>query len=783
MKPRSFSPRFFAVAFFLGAFSLFPPLVAGPAFFYDSRAEGNDFDGKKTLAAIGFTDAHGGVASFRGGNLVLTPDDINGGLKANARDFVLREDRAEQVRDIGCRVTLPPNFRAGNAALGLLLRFGAAGSGLLLSFLPETRMLSVSSLANGVTTLRASVALTGAYVAANPLALEARVFANAATALTVTDLKTGKIIGYLDAPLDFGVVPAGGFGLVPWMTAPGRGQIQVASVQTYPVRGVMCEGDSLTAGENDSRGKGTASPLARAYPGVLQKLLGNRYHVFNLGRGGYTLTPMNGDSDRRVDAVLAPAEQPPIVILEGGTNDFGIDGSLKPPVSMEQAVKTVYARLQTYWAARHAARPDTTVIDVTNTPAQHPAYVSNLGSATGFNQRRNALNDLRRKAVNSTVGPRPDFLADDATDLRIGRDGAEANATYFAGQDKTHLTEAGYAIKAAIIFKTIERHVASLSVPPPPPLKLFARPISGREIDLFWNDAANNESGYEVFASLDPKNFPATPSATVPANATYHPVTGLKAGATYYFQVRARNAAGISAASGATATTGARTPAVDFTGGFGAAGSSLAANGFGNDSPFVGSVLRLIDGRPDETRSVWFRSEQSLSRFSTEFTFRVTKAAADGFTFALQRVGPAALGGSGGNFGSQGLATSAAIKFDFFPNLSTTGLYLNGAAPDDNSTPTAASSGAIDVTSAGIDFHAGPTFRVTLSYDGATLTETISDLSTRASFTHSYRVDLAGVLGGPSAYVGFTGGAGGLSAVVDILSWSLMIPLSDEKAN
>ena len=78
-----------------------------PANFYDSRARGNDFDGTKTLAELGFTDVHGGVASFKGGNLVLTPDGTNDGTDAYTRDYVLREGGTEQVRDAGCRVVLP----------------------------------------------------------------------------------------------------------------------------------------------------------------------------------------------------------------------------------------------------------------------------------------------------------------------------------------------------------------------------------------------------------------------------------------------------------------------------------------------------------------------------------------------------------------------------------------------------------------------------------------------------------------------------------------------------
>src|SRR5262249_20662889 len=64
-------------------------------------------------------------------------------------------------------------------------------------------------------------------------------------------------------------------------------------------------------------------------------------------------------------------------------------------------------------------------------------------------------------------------------------------------------------------------------------------------------------------------------------------------------------------------------------------------------------------------------------------------------------------------------------------------------------------------------------FAVTLGYDGATLTETITDTVSNVTFTTSYDINIPGVVGSDVGYVGFTGGTGGLSAVQDILSWTL----------
>ncbi len=141
------------------------PKDAGPAAdFYDSQAHGNDFDGARTLAATGFTDVHGGVASFEGGNLVLTPDNVNGGTDAFARDFVLREGDREQGRDQGCRVVLPANYRRGGATMGLLLRFHADGTGLLLNFAPDAHpSLIAYSVAAGAATWHGEAPLVRPY--------------------------------------------------------------------------------------------------------------------------------------------------------------------------------------------------------------------------------------------------------------------------------------------------------------------------------------------------------------------------------------------------------------------------------------------------------------------------------------------------------------------------------------------------------------------------------------------------------------------------------------------
>jgi glucose/arabinose dehydrogenase len=203
--------------------------------------------------------------------------------------------------------------------------------------------------------------------------------------------------------------------------------------------------------------------------------------------------------------------------------------------------------------------------------------------------------------------------------------------------------------------------------------------------------------------------------------------------------------------------------ALNFGGGFaGAAG--LTANG---SATISGSAARLTSGGTNEAGSLFSSSRVNVAAFATTFDFQLTSAAADGFAFVIQGAANTALGATGGGLGYQGIGTSAAIKFDLFDNggegNNSTGLYTNGAAP---------TGGATNLTPSGIDLHSGRVFRVTMGYAGNTLSVTTRDLTTGASATQSYTVDLAALVGASTAFVGFTGATGGQTAIQDILNWT-----------
>jgi hypothetical protein len=142
--------------------------------------------------------------------------------------------------------------------------------------------------------------------------------------------------------------------------------------------------------------------------------------------------------------------------------------------------------------------------------------------------------------------------------------------------------------------------------------------------------------------------------------------------------------------------------------------------------------------------------------------------------------GPAAQGEGGFGLGYGGLHQSVAVSFAAsIPSdgVSSTGLLFNGDYPTDQ--PVAPDVNQ-PLAGTGINFAAGAqdpngthTYQATLSYQGTTLSETITDLTTGASFSRTYaNVDLPTSVGGNTAFVGFGGGTDGRTGTMALQSWT-----------
>jgi hypothetical protein len=207
--------------------------------------------------------------------------------------------------------------------------------------------------------------------------------------------------------------------------------------------------------------------------------------------------------------------------------------------------------------------------------------------------------------------------------------------------------------------------------------------------------------------------------------------------------------------------------------------SGLTLNGSARSN---GGPIRLTGQHDLQAGSVFATNPVDVRKFHTTFRFRIGGGQkADGFTFCIQSEGPRALGGPGGGLGygpdpsdpldpGFRVTQSVALKFDLIDDAiaarSTLGLYRDGASP----TAANAIGGEVALDPLGINLHSGHHFRVTLAYDGATLTAVIRDEDLHFDVTRAFPIDIPAITGN-TAHVGFTAGTGFLSAEHDILSW------------
>jgi hypothetical protein len=210
---------------------------------------------------------------------------------------------------------------------------------------------------------------------------------------------------------------------------------------------------------------------------------------------------------------------------------------------------------------------------------------------------------------------------------------------------------------------------------------------------------------------------------------------------------------------------------LNFPNGFAGTTSQFRFNG--SSAKIVGSSLQLTSAA-NQAASIFARTSVNVARFSTSFNIQLLKGTnpiADGMTFTIQNAGLTAVGSAGGGLGYASLRKSVAVKFDLYNNtgegVNSTGLYTNGASPTGTN--------SINLTGTGIDLHSGHVFSVAMTYDGTKLQVTITDTVTHATATQSYTVNIPTIVGSSTAFVGFTGGTGSLTAVQNILNWTYTV--------
>ena len=235
-----------------------------------------------------------------------------------------------------------------------------------------------------------------------------------------------------------------------------------------------------------------------------------------------------------------------------------------------------------------------------------------------------------------------------------------------------------------------------------------------------------------------------------------------------------------SAVGTAAYTISAATTVVNYGSGFTSTGMV-----FDGSAALSGTRLRLTTTGNNLAGSGWYATPVNVQTFTNDFTFQLanttTSPIGNGITFVIQNAGTTAVGPSGGGLGygpdnvtspsgsaNTPIAKSVALKFDLVNNAgegtNSTGIYTDGTSP----TMPAVTVGG------GVNLRSGDIFHAHMTYDGTTLTLTITDTSnTTETFTTSWPINIPATVGGNTAYVGFTGGTGSSVANQDIITWTM----------
>ena len=244
---------------------------------------------------------------------------------------------------------------------------------------------------------------------------------------------------------------------------------------------------------------------------------------------------------------------------------------------------------------------------------------------------------------------------------------------------------------------------------------------------------------------------------------SYSGVTTVSAGNVVSAAPGALGTGGISfSASGGSLTVGA---VASGTSGFGGNGTGWILNG---SSPVINNnVLTITPNSGGQANSVIFNQPVNTHNFTASFTYTdVTGGGADGFTLMLENDlrGTTALGGSGGSLGyGQGtpILNSVALEGNIYGgNTVGIGLGSNG------STGSYTGTGSVNLAATNTPVN------VSLSYVDSTDTLTVQLTQGTNSYQTSYANCGLQANVGPFAYLGITGGTGGLQAQQNISNFS-----------
>lgn len=205
-----------------------------------------------------------------------------------------------------------------------------------------------------------------------------------------------------------------------------------------------------------------------------------------------------------------------------------------------------------------------------------------------------------------------------------------------------------------------------------------------------------------------------------------------------------------------------------------------------NDAVASDGTIILASSQRDRKGSFFTTAQYDVSNFSAVFQFRISSpggdsdgisAGADGLAFVIQRAGATALGSFGEGLGYEGISNSLAVEFDTYRNNSQNSLAND---PDSNHIGINTGGSITSLATVGVatafDNSSAETLKVWtvwVDYNGSALEVRASPDGNRPlTATLAYSVNLSSVLGGSTAYIGFTGATGSAYGNHEVLNFA-----------
>lgn len=244
-------------------------------------------------------------------------------------------------------------------------------------------------------------------------------------------------------------------------------------------------------------------------------------------------------------------------------------------------------------------------------------------------------------------------------------------------------------------------------------------------------------------------------------------VQASQSGATYQVEVSNSQGGPVSSTVGTLLVITVPTFASD--------GLGWQLNGTPSPATFAQNVLTLTDSGSSQAKSAYFAFPLYVGGFQASFTYQdVTVNGADGAAFVMQNssAGTAAVGGAGGGLGFSGISPSAAVLFNIYQSPGI-GFGTNGVR-----------AGNYGGTSP-VNIANGNPIGVKLTYAEPNLQVELTDQATQATFSTNLVVgSLPALVGGETAYVGFSGadGASVSTQTISDFSYKPLPPLKIQAA-